>query len=125
MAISNHTIISKMLRELQPLQEKTPSQKELQKSIENVKLMCELLLESTGDEMETGRAVSRSQQSVLDEKMIRMLQQSSEMTPEEYNVMMKGNATLDKPEPMAKTKGQHKSSSTDHGGANGESIFDF
>src|SRR5699024_8914625 len=105
MAISNHTIISKMLRELQPLQEKKPSQKELQKSIENVKLMCELLLESTGDEMETGRAVSRSQQSVLDEKMIRMLQQSSEMTPEEYNVMMKGNATLDKPEPMAKTKG--------------------
>src|SRR5699024_1410122 len=107
------------------LHEKTPTQTELQKSIGNVKLMCELLLENATEEKETSSASDHRKQSVSDEEMIQMLQQAPEVTDEEYNVMM-GKDSSDSPVRDVRRKHQSpEKSRTDHDDANGESIFDF
>lgn len=126
MAISTHTVISKMIRELQPLQDKTPSKPEVQKHIGHVKLMCELLLESTAEE--SNATGLHPQKSTSDEEMMRMLQQKSrtaEMTEEEYNVMIKGKGISGTSKDPIKGKLSTTDDQNNYEGANGESIFDF
>lgn len=125
MAVSNHTIIARMLDELQPLQDGTPSNTELQKSIGNVKLMCELLLDGATRNGEADAKDPLSHHSASHEEMLRMLQQEPEITAEEYNVMMKGNAPSDKQEHNIRRKIPRSDNQTEHNEANGESIFDF
>lgn len=126
MAISNQMVIQRMLRELQPLQEKTPSRTELLTHIGNIKLMCELLLENEeGDSEENGTTKSHSPSSVSDEAMMHMLQQTPEMTDEEYNVMIKGCTASEQEKHSSQEKQATQQERTNHNEANGDSIFDF
>lgn len=124
MAISDRTIITRMQRELQTLQDKTPSRTELQQHIGNVQLMCELLLENP---VEESGAEQPQQQSVSDKDMLQMLGQTPEMTEEEYNVMIKGKGTSngDNVGNSYRRKSPTQGKLTNHDEANGESIFDF
>jgi len=124
MAISNHTIISRMLREIHVLQKNTSSETEFITRVENIKLMCELLLENEPEEsMEKHARGDRP--TVSDEEMMQMLQGKPEMTDEEYNVMIKGNNTPRTEKHVVKPKNTTHDTSSNHEGANGASIFDF
>ncbi|HLQ72544.1 MAG TPA: DUF5327 family protein [Bacillota bacterium] len=124
MAISNHTIITRMLHELHTLQENPSSDAELLKRVGNVKLMCELLLESETQDM-GAHDVDLKQHTVSDEELIQTLKGTSKMTEEEYNVMIKGKDTSDKGNQTGVQKSVQGDICSDHDGANGTSIFDF
>lgn len=123
MAISNHSVISKMQRELQILQDKTPSKTELRQHIGNVKLMCELLLENETDELSGLQTRPALNEDVMKQKP---QQSPAEMTEEEYNVMIKGKAGLGTNRSKHTVKKPETNNSlTHHDEANGDSIFDF
>lgn len=132
MAISNHTIINKMLHELQPLQEKNPSRAELRKHIGNVKLMCELFLENDEVTSEAESLTRQPHSNAPDDMASRTMQSVPEMTEEEFNVMMKGknpsnasNSTNKLEKNIQRKRKSPSDESTEHDQANGDSIFDF
>lgn len=93
MAVGNNTVIQKMITELNQAKEQHDQDKMI-KHIENVRLLCELLLEE--DPSPTG--------------------DKEGISAEEMKAMLGKQAGENK---------KVKSTSVDHDGANGDSIFDF
>lgn len=108
MAVSNETIINKMMQELNLAKSKHQNKEQLAKHVEHVKLLCELILED--DTSATMPTVPQSKPAVTSK---------TDITAEEMMAMM-GNM---KPKPGAST--QTSEPGPNHGEANGDSIFDF
>jgi len=100
MAVSNETIIQKMMQELNKAKVVSHNTENMTKHIEHVKLLCELLLEDK-DEY-TNQATSKTR---------------TKITAAEMKAMM-GRTDSKKVTPSSAGR-------IDHGDANGESIFDF
>lgn len=98
LAVSNETIIQKMMKELQLALEKPNNEQWLVKHIANVQVLCELILDQDETEQEMH-------------------------IPEKERQMMFGD-TLKGKETEGSLK-QSKTSKLDEDDANGESIFDF
>ncbi|AIF45612.1 YwdI family protein [Virgibacillus sp. SK37] len=97
MAVANETIITKMKEELSRAEKWADNPEKMSKSISNIRLLCDLLLESG----ETSKSVQ------LDR---------NEISPEEMKAMI-GKANAGKP--------SVNKSAIDHEEANGDSLFDF
>lgn len=95
MAVSTDKVLQKMKRELAEAQESSADQAAMKQHIANIQLLCELLME------EEPSSKKRS---------------ARDITSEEMKAMM-GEKTVAKASNTAHT--------TDHDGANGDSLFDF
>lgn len=99
MAVANETIIQKMMDELRQAKEKQAESENMTKHIEHVRLLCDLLLRETEEEISAHVS-------------------SQEITQEEMKAMLGKQTEQAKPATPKKTV-------IDHDGANGESLFDF
>lgn len=124
MAIPNHTIITKMLHELQPLEKGDPSRQEIEEHVGNVKLMCELLLENVTEESGPDTVSGRSLRNASNVDTPRTSQGTSGMTEEEYRAMI-GKDAPSQANDKATSRSPSKSKYVNHDEANGESLFDF
>ncbi|RKQ31529.1 YwdI family protein [Oceanobacillus halophilus] len=108
MAVSNETILKKMMNELNQAKENEHSQEKMVKHIANVKLLCDLFLEED-PEKETIKEAVKSQTK------------RDEFSQAELKAMI-GDQAVIKNIQEEQTK---KKQIIDHEEANGSSIFDF
>lgn len=101
MAVANETIINKMMQELTQAKANPDHKEKLNKHIEHVKLLCELILDEARPH---ANAKTEDKTNITAEEMKAMMGQSQ-------------TQTLQNP--------SHRETALDHDGANGESIFDF
>lgn len=101
MAVANETIINKMMQELTEAKTNPHHKETLNKHIEHVKLLCELILD---EERPHSNIKTEDKTKITAEEMKAMMGQSQAQT-------------LQNP--------SHRETTLDHDDANGESIFDF
>lgn len=100
MAVSNETIIRKMMQELTAAQAVQHNGDKMKQHIANVRILCELLLEEQHTEETKTQAVD-----------------PNEISEAEWKAMLGSSS---KPPQL-----HRRSESLDHDDANGDSIFDF
>ncbi|GAB3048163.1 YwdI family protein [Virgibacillus ainsalahensis] len=103
MAVTNETIINKMIKELNDAKKVQYNQDKMVKHIANIRLLCDLFLE---EEPAAGQVDSVESNH------------TSEFSPEEVKAMLGKEVSETKPSRTQK-------STIDHDDANGDSIFDF
>lgn len=69
MVIKNETVIHKMINELQAALVKSNDSQKVAKHIENVQLLCELLLDGANKTIESNEITSREMQVMVGEKV--------------------------------------------------------
>lgn len=98
MAVSNKTIINKMIQELNKAQIDTENHTKITQHIEHVKLLCDL---------------------ILDDKTPSKPEQKQTISADEMKAMIGDRGSVNKPSVST------SSSTIDHDDANGDSILDF
>lgn len=102
MAVTNETIIQKMMQELNKAKAVSHQKEHMTKHIEHVKLLCELLLEEKEDRVNKTMPMTTK----------------TRITAAEMKAMMGSTEN-------ERTTSTSNDNSIDHDGANGDSIFDF
>lgn len=102
MAVTNTTIINKMLEEIYVAKNNVDNEHVLRQHVRHIRLLCELLLDEQ-------------------EKSMTQVQDTTQFSAAEIKMMLgeKGAEKMNQP------KGVNPQAKIDHGEANGDSLFDF